>query len=130
MTEYRGLATLRLVGVKQEIDDAEGKRKALGTPGPFAVIQEALHGLEVERKWRWSKSARTRPAKRCGVSATVFEMKAEAARATEVGLLEEKTAVSKTKRAAMKKKALAAKLTIRPLCLPASKRNPPSPSGG
>ena len=56
MTEDRSLATSRLAGVKQEIDDAETKRKALGTPRPFAVIQEALRGLELDRKWQWSKA--------------------------------------------------------------------------
>jgi len=91
MTEDRGLATSRLAGVKLEIDDAETKRKALGTPRPFAVIQEALHGLELERKWQWSKSCQdaTSEALRTFCKG-YFEIKAEAARATELTLLEEK----------------------------------------
>jgi len=91
MTEDRGLATSRLTGVKQEIDDAETKRKALGTPRPFAVIQEALHGLELERKWQWSKSCQdaTSEALRTFCKG-YFEIKAEAARATELSLFEEK----------------------------------------
>ena len=93
MTEDRGLATSRLAGVKQEIDDAETKRKALGTPRPFAVIQEALHGLELDRKWQWSKSCQdaTSEALRTFCKG-YFETKAEAARATELSLLEEKIA--------------------------------------
>ena len=93
MTEDRGLATSRLAGVMQEIDDAETKRKALGTPRPFAVIQEGLHGLELERKWQLSKSCQdaTSEALRTFCKG-YFEIKAEAARATELILLEEKIA--------------------------------------
>jgi len=91
MTEDRGLATSRLVGVKQEIDNAETKRKALGTPRPFAVIQESLRSLELDRKWQWSKSCQdaTSEASRTFCKG-YFEIKAESARATELTLLEEK----------------------------------------
>src|SRR5208337_218833 len=38
MTEDRSLATSRLTSVKQEIEEAETKRKALGTPRSVAVV--------------------------------------------------------------------------------------------
>ena len=56
MSEDRSLTTTRLDDVKHEIEDEETKRKALGTPRPVAVLQEALRGLEQDRKWRWSKA--------------------------------------------------------------------------
>jgi hypothetical protein len=91
MTEDRGLATSRLQGVKQEIDEAETKRRTLGSPRPAAVIQEALRGLEQDRKWQGSKECQnaTSEASRSFCKG-YFDTKAEAARASELSLVEEK----------------------------------------
>ena len=91
ITEDRNLATLRLAAVKQEIGEAESKRKALGAPRPAAVVQEALRGLEQDRKWHWSKECEnaTTEGERsfCKV---FFDLKAEAARGAELTAIEDK----------------------------------------
>jgi hypothetical protein len=91
ITEDRGLATSRLVGVKQEIEDAETRRKWLGAARPFAVLQEAQRGLEQDRNWRWSKECQnaTTEGERAFCKG-YFDLKAEAARASELSLLETK----------------------------------------
>ena len=52
--EERNLATSRLGDVRKEIAAEEAKKAALGTPRPGAIIEEAMQGLEQDRKWRWS----------------------------------------------------------------------------
>ena len=91
MTEDRSLATSRLTSVKQEIEEAETKRKALGAPRPSAVVQEAMRGLEQDRKWHWSKECQNATAEGERVFCKgYFDLKAEAARATELTGIEEK----------------------------------------
>ncbi|MFZ1110291.1 MAG: hypothetical protein WAN43_18325 [Rhodomicrobium sp.] len=93
MTEDRSLATSRLASVKQEIEEAEAKRKALGAPRPSAVVQEALRGLEQDRKWQWSKECQnaTNESER-SFCKSYFDLKAEGARASELSLIEGKIA--------------------------------------
>jgi len=90
MTEDRGLATSRLAGVRQEIEDAETKRKALGMPRPVTVVQEAQRGLEQDRKWHWSGECQnaTNEGERSFCKG-YFDLKAEAARAAELTTIEE-----------------------------------------
>jgi hypothetical protein len=91
LTEDRGLATSRLAGVKQEIEEADTKRKSLGTPRPFVVLRESLRGLEQDRKWQGSKSCQDAASEASrSFCKGYFELKAEAARAGELSLLEEK----------------------------------------
>ena len=93
MTEDRSLATSRLTGVKQEIEEAEAKRKALGAARPSAVVQEAMRGLEQDRKWHWSKECQnaTNEGER-SFCKSYFDLKAEGARAAEQTALEQKIA--------------------------------------
>ena len=91
LTEDRSLATSRLAAVKQEIADAETKRKALGAPRPSAVIEQARHELELDRKWLWSKECQDATSESLrSYCRGYFELKAEAARAVELVRWDEK----------------------------------------
>jgi hypothetical protein len=90
-TEDRSLATSRLAEVRQEIGEAEARRKELGFSRPVAVIEQALRGLEQDGKWAWSKECQN--ATTAGERAfckNYFDVKAEGARATQLSLLETK----------------------------------------
>ncbi len=89
--EDRSLITARLTDAKHEIADAENKRKALGTPRPVAVLQEAIRGLEQDRKWQWSKECQNavNEAERSFCKAYA-DLKVEAARAAELNSIEKK----------------------------------------
>jgi hypothetical protein len=91
LTEDRTLATSRLTAVKQDIAEAEAKRKALGAPRPAAVVEQAVREFELDRKWMWSKECQdaTSEALRSYCKG-YFELKAEAARAAELARLDEK----------------------------------------
>lgn len=93
VSEDRALAATRLAGLHQEIEATETKLKALGAPRPLAVLQELLHGLELDRRWQSSKqcSGATADASRTFCKG-YFEVKAEAARAAEAALLDERIA--------------------------------------
>ena len=95
--EDRSAATRHLEDVRQDIADAEARRKALGTPRPVGVVREALHGMEQDRSWNGSKQ--------CDNAATAgqrtfcqkyFDTKAESARAVELSSLESKIERLKT----------------------------------
>jgi len=90
-TEDRGLATSRLAEAKQEIGEAESRRKALGAPRPVGVVQEAMRALEQDHKWRWSRECQnaTNEAGRSFCKG-YFDLKTEAARADELRVLEKK----------------------------------------
>ena len=91
LSEDRAVATTRLAEVRHEIDDAEIKRNALGALRPFAVIQDTLRSLEQDRRWQSSKACEdaTVDASR-SFCKSYFDLKAEAARASEAGLLDER----------------------------------------
>ena len=90
-TEDRSLATSRLAEVRQEIGEAEARRKELGSSRPAAVIQQALRGLEQDGKWAWSKECQNATtAGERSFCKSYFELKAEGARAGERSLLETK----------------------------------------
>ena len=97
MTEDRTLATSRLADAKREIDAAEARRKALGSPRPAGVVQEALRGLQQDHKWRWSKECQNaiNEAERSFCKG-YFDLKAEAANANELGALEKKIGTLKS----------------------------------
>ncbi len=92
-TEDRELATARLVDVKHEIGEAESRRKSLGTPRPMAVLQEAMRGLEQDRKWQGSKECTevTREALR-SFCRGYSDLKVEAANASELSSIDKKLA--------------------------------------
>ena len=91
ISEDRGLASFRLTEVKKEIAVEEAKRTALGAPRPVAVVDEAMHGLEQDRKWQWSRECRdaTSEAMR-SFCKRYFELKGEAARSSELAAVEAK----------------------------------------
>ncbi|MGB0085329.1 MAG: hypothetical protein WBP94_08170 [Rhodomicrobiaceae bacterium] len=91
LSEDRAVATARLAEVRHEVDDAETRRNALGALRPFAVLQDALRGLEQDRHWQSSKACEdaTVDASRAFCK-TYFDLKAEAARASEAARLDER----------------------------------------
>ncbi len=93
ISENRALATARLAGLKQDIEGAETKLKAFPPSRPFAVLQESLRGLEQDRRWQSSKAceAATADASRSFCKG-YFELKAEAARASEAARIDERIA--------------------------------------
>ena len=77
--------------MRQEIGEAEVRRKELGSSRPAAVIEQALRGLEQDGKWAWSKECQN--ATTAGERAfckNYFDLKAEGARASQLNLLETK----------------------------------------
>ena len=93
LMEDRSLINARLEGVKREIEVEEAKRKALGAPRLAVVVQEALHGLEQDRKWQWSKGCQeSRTEALHAFCKGYFDLKAEAARAGELTFIEGKIA--------------------------------------
>jgi hypothetical protein len=96
--EDRMLATARLAEVKREIEEAE-TQNAFGTPRSSAVLQELLRSAEQDRRWQSSKSCTeaTADASR-SFCKEYFELKAEAARASESGHLLERIAELKRER--------------------------------
>ncbi len=54
--EDRALATARLAGLRQEIEESGTKLKTLPPFRPFSVLQESLRGLEQDRRWQSSKA--------------------------------------------------------------------------
>ena len=93
LMEDRSLIDARLYEVKREIEVEEAKRKALGAPRLAVVVQEALHGLEQDRKWQRSKGCQeaTTEAMRTFCKG-YFDLKAEVARASELTFIEGKIA--------------------------------------
>jgi hypothetical protein len=98
ISEDRALAAAKLGDLKQAIKDTETKLKALSPSRPFAVIQESLRGLKQDARWQSSKSCReaTVEASRSFCKG-YFELKGEAARATEAAQLEQRLAELKGK---------------------------------
>ena len=88
VSEDRALAAAKLAGVRHELEQDETKLKALGASRPVAVIEGSLRGLEQDRRWQSSKSCQdaTADASRAFCKG-YFDLKAEAARANEAGLL-------------------------------------------
>jgi len=97
VSEDRALAGQKLAGVKHEIEEAETKLKALGASRPFAVVNESLRGLEQDRRWQSSKSCQeaTTDASR-SFCKTYFELKAEAASASEAERMDKRIAELKS----------------------------------
>jgi hypothetical protein len=97
--EDRTLATARLAEVKREIEETETAEKAFGTPRSSAVLQELLRGVEQDRRWQSTKACTeaTADASR-SFCKEYFELKAEAARASESGHLLERIAGLKRER--------------------------------
>ena len=91
--EDRALASERLVAMRQELSQAEIKLKALGAPRPLGVVGELMRGLEQDRRWQLSKecSEATADASRAFCKG-YFELKAEAALASEAQRHEERIA--------------------------------------
>ena len=89
LSDDRALAAARLAGVKHDMEEAETKLKAFGAFKPLAVLQESLRGLEQDRRWQSSKSCAdaTADASR-SFCKSYFELKVEAARASEAERLE------------------------------------------
>ena len=89
VSDDRTSAARRLDEVRHEIAKTEAQRTALGTARPLAVLQDSLRGLEQDVHWQSSKGC---------VDATIdashvfcksyFDVKAEAARASEAGRLD------------------------------------------
>jgi hypothetical protein len=99
LDEDRILVTARLGDVRSEIEAAAMALKALDTVRPVAVVQESLRGLEQDRRWQSSKSceAATVDASR-SFCKDYFEVKAEAAKASERERLMERIAELKRER--------------------------------
>src|SRR5215472_15363841 len=99
LDEDRILVTARLVDVRSEIEAAATALKALETIRPVAVVQESLRGLEQDRRWQSSKfcEAATVEASRTFCK-DYFEVKAEAAKASERERLMERIAELKRER--------------------------------
>ena len=89
VSEDRALAAAKLAGIRHELEQGETKLQTLGVSRPVAVIEESLRGLEQDRRWQSSKSCQeaTADASRTFCKG-YFDLKAEAARANEAGLLE------------------------------------------
>ncbi len=95
--EDRSAATRHLQDVRQDIADAEARRKALGSPRPVGVVHEALHGMEQDRNWNWSgQCGNARTAGERTFCQKYFDTKAESARAVELSSLEAKIVTLKT----------------------------------
>src|SRR5215472_9956093 len=99
LDEDRMLVTARLADVKREIEAIGTALKALETVRPFAAVQESLRGLEQDRRWQSSKSceAATVDASR-SFCKDYFEVKAEAAKASEGERLTKRIAALKRER--------------------------------
>jgi hypothetical protein len=93
ISEDRALAATKLAGIRHEIEETETKLKVLGAFHPFPALQEWMRGLEQDRRWQSSKSCQdaTADASRSFCKG-YFELKAEAARASEAGRPEERVA--------------------------------------
>lgn len=91
ISEDRALAAAQLAGIRHEIEETETKLKTLGTPHPFPALQESLRGLEQDRRWQSSRSCQdaTADASRSFCKG-YFDLKAEAARASEAERLDER----------------------------------------
>ncbi len=91
ISEDRALASAKLAGVRHEIEEAETRLKTLGAPHPFPAVQESLRGLEQDRRWQSSKSCQdaTTDSSRLFCKG-YFELKAEAARASEAARIDER----------------------------------------
>ena len=94
------------------------KRKALGAPRLAVVVQEALHGLEQDRKWQWSKGCQeaTTEALRAFCKG-YFDLKAEAARAGELTFIEGKIARLKREARGYEERGGGRRPTIKRPCL-------------
>jgi hypothetical protein len=93
LAEDRALATAKLLGVRREIDEAETRLKALGTPSPLPALQERVRGLEQDRRWQSSKQCADATAEASRAFCRgYFELKAEAARAMEAQHLQDRLA--------------------------------------
>ncbi|MGO9170411.1 MAG: hypothetical protein ACLP7P_00375 [Rhodomicrobium sp.] len=91
--EDRALATARLADVKREVEEAEAAQRRIGNQRSFAVLQELVRGLEQDRRWQSSKSCTEATAEASrSFCKDYFELKAEAARASEAAGLEERIA--------------------------------------
>ncbi|MGO8955682.1 MAG: hypothetical protein ACLQF2_20455 [Rhodomicrobium sp.] len=93
LSEDRTLAAAKLAGLMQEVEEVGAKLKALPPFRPFSVLQESLRGLEQDRRWQSSKfcADATADASRSFCKG-YFELKAEAARASEAERLEARIA--------------------------------------
>ncbi len=93
ISEDRALAAAKLAGLMQEIEEVGAKLKELPPSRPIAVLQESLRGLEQDRRWQFSKSCAdaTTDASRSFCKG-YFELKAEAARASEAERLDKRVA--------------------------------------
>ena len=89
VSEDRALAAAKLSGIRRDVEQDETKLNALGALRPGGVIEESLRGLEQDRRWQSSKSCQeaTADASRT-FCRSYFDLKAEAARASEARLLE------------------------------------------
>lgn len=95
--EDRSAATRHLEDVRQEIADAEARRKALGSPRPAGVVREALHGMEQDRNWSWSRQCDNAVAAgERTFCQKYFDTKAESARAVDLSSIESKIERLKT----------------------------------
>src|SRR5215471_7011031 len=105
LDEDRMLVTARLADVKREIEAIGTALKALETVRPFAAVQESLRGLEQDRRWQSSKSceAATVDASR-SFCKDYFEVKAEAAKASERERLTERIAELRRERGRLEDK--------------------------
>jgi hypothetical protein len=93
VSEDRALAASKLAGVRHEIEETETKLKVLGASHPFPALQELLRGLEQDRRWQSSKGCQDATTDGSRVFCKgYFNLKAEAARASEAGRLEERVA--------------------------------------
>jgi hypothetical protein len=82
--EDRRLASVRLLEVTREIEQAEIRQKAFGVLRSSAVVQDLLRGLEQDRRWQSSKSCAEATAEASrSFCKGYFELKAEGARADE-----------------------------------------------
>jgi hypothetical protein len=91
LSEDRALATAKLGELKHEIEQALAKANALGAVTPVAAVQASVHRLEQD--WRWEASRSCKDATSGAMKSFCrgyFELKAEEARASEVGRLEER----------------------------------------
>ncbi len=99
ISEDRALATARLAGLRQEIEETETKLKALPPSRPLTVLEVSLSGLEQDRRWQSSKSCleATADASR-SFCKSYFELKTEAASASEAARIDERIAKLKNER--------------------------------
>jgi hypothetical protein len=91
--EDRMLASARLADVKREIEETEAAQRRIGAPRSVAMLQELLRGLEQDRRWQSSKSCMEATAEASrSFCKDYFELKAEAARASEAARLDQRLA--------------------------------------